>query len=176
MAQTMTDQMFNFFQERADLGGPVARANNLPVSAMLACASVESRWGQGNIYRKTLNPLSLQKWPHVHYPTTYRILWFETVVQTNPKKTMKAPFVCATDRADAVCQWCEWILHYGNADGPPGNPDPMSRDNKVFTKTIKFLPTGCIGVNSDWGIISTCSIRNAYLFKHHTPTHCIPAQ
>ena len=45
----------------------------------------------------------------------------------------KAPFNCATDTADAVRQWCEWILHYGSADGPPGNQDPKIKvaDNKA---------------------------------------------
>lgn len=131
MALTMTSEIFRFLQEWAEIGGPVARKHKLPVSAMLACASVESNWGKGSIYKETLNPFSLQKWPHVTYPKTYRTAWRDTVIQTNPRKTAKAPFNCATDRADAVRQWCEWILYYGEAEGPPGNQDPKAPRVKI---------------------------------------------
>jgi hypothetical protein len=120
----ITPEMQSFIDEWADLGGPVARENDLPVSAMLACASIESGWGKGPIYLATLNPFSLQKWPHVVYPKTHQTFWRETIVQTNPVRKARAPFNCATSHADAVRQWCEWILHWGEADGPPGNQDP----------------------------------------------------
>jgi hypothetical protein len=115
--------MSNFLQEWAELGGNVARQHGLPVSAMLACASVESNWGQGAIFRATLNPFSLQKWPHIKYPVTHQTYWRSTVVQTEPVKRLLAPFNCATTRSDAVRQWCEWILHYGDSDGPPQDQD-----------------------------------------------------
>jgi hypothetical protein len=111
--------MSNFLDEWAEYGGPVARKHGLPASAMLACASVESNWGQGAIFRACLNPFSLQKWPHIKYPVTHHTYWSSTVVQTNPVKRLLAPFNSATSQADAVRQWCEWILHYGEADGPP---------------------------------------------------------
>ena len=111
--------MRDFLDEWASLGGDVARRHKLPVSAMLACASIESNWGKGSIFLATLNPFSLQKWPHIKYPITHNTYWSWTVVQTSPKISKKAPFNCATSRADAVRQWCEWILHYGEADGPP---------------------------------------------------------
>jgi hypothetical protein len=132
MALNMTENMFRFLQEWADAGAPVVRKHRLPVSAMLACASVESAWGTGAIYRETLNPFSLQKWPHVPHPATCRTAWRDTVIQTTPDVvTRKAPFSCATDRADAVRQWCEWILYYGEADGPPGNQDPKSKTSRI---------------------------------------------
>lgn len=132
MAQA-TAEMSNFLEEWAELGGPVARANDLPVSAMLACASVESNWGKGAIFRATLNPFSLQKWPHIKYPVTHMTHWSRTQVQTNPVKILSAPFNCATSQADAVRQWCEWILHYGAADGPP-------QDQNAKTRQISHSP------------------------------------
>jgi hypothetical protein len=123
----ITLQMSNFLDEWASLGGDIAQRNGLPVSAMLACASVESDWGKGSIFKATLNPFSLQKWPHIKYPITPSTYWGWTVVQTQPKLSKKAPFNCATSRADAVRQWCEWILHYGDADGPPQDQDSKVR-------------------------------------------------
>jgi hypothetical protein len=118
---TPTQQMSDFLDEWAEFGAPVVASYGLPLSAMLACASVESAWGQGKIYLRTLCPFSLQKWPAITYPRTHKIEWITTVIQTSPKKTASAPFICSTDRADAVQQWCDWITHYGAADGPPGN-------------------------------------------------------
>ena len=113
----------DFLQELATEGGPVAKKAGLPVSAMLACGAVESGWGRGKIYRETGSLFSLQKWPKVLFPTTARTLWRTTIIQTHPEKTALAPFNTATGHADAVRQWCEWIQHYGAADGPPGNPE-----------------------------------------------------
>lgn len=114
-----------FLQKVFDACAPVLRARDtpyrLPVSAMLACAAVESGWGNGPIYRETGNLFSLQKWPWAQYPITAHTLWRNTVIQNNPIKIARAPFNTATDMADAGRQWCEWIEHYGQADGPPGN-------------------------------------------------------
>jgi len=117
-----------FLQKVAAACGPAVRQNGLPVSAMLACAAVESGWGTGTIYKETGNLFSMQKWPWVKYPTTARTLWRDTVIQTEPvRKTAKAPFNTAIDLADAGRQWCEWIASYGDADGPPGNIDPKAK-------------------------------------------------
>ena len=111
-----------FLQKVAAACAPIVRKNKLPVSSMLACAALESGWGTGKIYLETNNLFSMQKWPWVPYPITTRTLWRVTQIQTVPTiKTAKAPFNTATDLADAGRQWCEWILHYGAADGPPGN-------------------------------------------------------
>ena len=99
---------------------------------MLACASLESNWGQGAIYKATLNPFSLRKWPRTPFPHTHKTYWADTVIAEGPPKVVKkAPFNCATSRSDAVLQWCEWILHYGNADGPGSlePPGAAPRDN-----------------------------------------------
>lgn len=112
-----------FFQKVAGACGPVVKQNGLPVSAMLACAAVESGWGRGPIFRQTNNLFSMQKWPWVPFPATARTLWLTTVIQTSPVKTARAPFNTTVDLADAGRQWCEWILHYGAPDGPPGNVD-----------------------------------------------------
>jgi peptidoglycan hydrolase-like protein with peptidoglycan-binding domain len=121
-----------FLQQVAAACAATVRAAGLPVSAMLACAAVESGWGNGAIYRETGNLFSLQKWPWVVYPMTARTLWRDTVIQTIPRKTAKAPFNTATDLADAGRQWCEWIANYGGVHGPPGSIDrnrPQRADN-----------------------------------------------
>ena len=112
-----------FLQKLAGEGGPLGKQAGLPVSAMLACAAVESGWGTGKIYRETKNLFSLQKWPKVLFPTTALTLWRPTIIQNDPVKMATAPFNTATSYADAVRQWCEWIEHYGAADGPPGNQE-----------------------------------------------------
>jgi peptidoglycan hydrolase-like protein with peptidoglycan-binding domain len=121
-----------FLQKVAAACGPTARAAGLPVSGMLACAAVESGWGTGAIYRETNNLFSLQKWPWVLYPRTERTAWRDTVIQTNPRKTAKAPFNTARDLQDAARQWCEWIQYYGTMQGPPGSVNknqPQKADN-----------------------------------------------
>jgi hypothetical protein len=117
----------NFLTEWAELGGPVARRQGFPVSAMLAHAAVESGWGTGNIFRQSLNPFNLQKWPHIKYPTTHQTFWSNTVVRKADQKVLKSPFNCATSQADAVRQWCEWLTHYGEADGPPQDGNAAAR-------------------------------------------------
>lgn len=119
-----------FLQSVVAACGPMVRAAGLPVSAMLACAAVESGWGTGAIYRETGNLFSLQKWPWVLYPRTGRTLWRDTVIQTIPRKTAKAPFNTARDLQDAGSQWCEWIKYYGTTMGPPGSMD-QNRPQKV---------------------------------------------
>jgi hypothetical protein len=109
-----------FIRCLAEDGGKTAKANNLPVGAMLACACQESMFGTSKIYQKTGNPFNLQKWPHIKWPVTSDIFWSETKISEDPPKFLRAPFNCATSLGDAVRQWCEWILHYGDADGPPG--------------------------------------------------------
>ena len=113
----------DFLQKVASDCGPLVRAKGLPVSSMVACAAVESGWGTGPIFKQTRNLFSMQKWPWVQYPTTAQTMWMTTVIATNPVKTARAPFNTALDFADAGRQWCEWVLHYGEADGPPGNID-----------------------------------------------------
>ena len=119
-----------FLQAVAAACGPATREAGLPVSAMLACAAAESGWGTGPIYRETGNLFSLQKWPWVTYPRTDGTMWRETVIQTAPRKTAKAPFNTARDMQDAGRQWCEWIAYYGSVQGPPGSAD-KNRPQKV---------------------------------------------
>lgn len=138
----MTPAWAAWIDDLAKRGGPVARDQDLPVAAMLACGSVESAWGTSSIYKATNNPFNLQKWPRTLFPHTHKTHWNETVVETGPpKKVLKAPFNCATDPADAVLQWCEWIVHYGRADGPgalepPGAPP---RDNPAAIRRKEQL-------------------------------------
>jgi len=117
-------QVAAFIDEWASKGADVARKNSLPVSAMLACACTESGFGMGAIFKKTKNPFNLQKWPHIPYPRAGTNQPSDTVVETKTGRQKIAPFNYATDVPDAVRQWCEWILHYGEADGPPQDENP----------------------------------------------------
>jgi hypothetical protein len=113
----------------AGAGGPVAKQYDLPVGAMLACASVECNWGASALYKATGNPFNLQKFPKVQFPHTHNTYWSSTEVAEGPPPVFKnAPFNCAVDLADAVLQWCEWILHYGLADGPGALGNPQARN------------------------------------------------
>lgn len=114
-----------FLQAVASECGPVIREavvwnKKLPVSAMMACAALESGWGGGRIFKDTGNLFSMQKWPWVPFPKG-ETLWRPTVIQESPKKTANAPFNVAKNLADSARQWCEWIAYYGEAEGPPGN-------------------------------------------------------
>jgi hypothetical protein len=110
-------------------GGPVAKQYDLPIGAMLACASVECAWGTSKIYKATGNPFNLQKFPKVPFPHTHRIHWSDTIIAEGPPPVVRqAPFNCALNTADAVLQWCEWILHYGMADGPGALGNPLARN------------------------------------------------
>jgi hypothetical protein len=146
-AHTHTGSREEFLQNVARECGPLIKQSGLPVSSMLACAAVESGWGNGPIYRETNNLFSLQKWPWVQYPTTERTLWRPTIIQTSPVKTALAPFNTALDLADAGRQWCEWILHYGAADGPPGSPN--QRAPKVANAWAIGRRTQLLGMTSD---------------------------
>jgi len=126
MATPTADQT-NFLDEWAELGGPIAKQHDLPVSAMLALASVESNWGKGDIFAATLNPFNLQKWEHIPYPITHMVIWRWTVIDNVTRERKKAPFNCAMSCADAVRQWCEWLFHYGEADGPPQDGPTKTR-------------------------------------------------
>jgi peptidoglycan hydrolase-like protein with peptidoglycan-binding domain len=117
----------DFLKKVATECGPIVKENGLPVSSMVACAAVESGWGTGKIFKDTGNLFSMQKWPWVQFPATPKTLWRTTVIQTNPRKTAMAPFNTAIDYADAGRQWCEWVLHYGASDGPPGNINQKAR-------------------------------------------------
>jgi hypothetical protein len=119
--------------------GRVARDQDLPVGSMLACASVESGWGTGNIYKGTGNPFNLQKWPRIRFPHTHKTYWHRTkIAEGPPPKFAYAPFNCATDPADAVLQWCEWIVHWGRADGPgrlePPNGSPQDNPPAIANR------------------------------------------
>jgi hypothetical protein len=122
----LTDEQEAFLQKLASGGAAEARRNNLPVSAMLACACQETSFGTHGVFLQTNNPFHLQKWPWVLYPTSAGSLRIRTNVAPPgvPEVWRVTFFNTAPDLPDAVRQWCEWILHYGEADGPPGNENP----------------------------------------------------
>jgi len=122
----LSEAMELFLEEWYTAGISVVRKYDLPVEAMLACAAEESGWGKGPIFQQTLNPFNLQKWPHLLIPKTHKTYWRETIINTTTREKKKSPFNCAYSSEDAVRQWCEWILNYGNANSAPGNQDPKA--------------------------------------------------
>ena len=53
----LTDRQEAFLQKLASGGAAEARRNNLPVSAMLACACQETSFGTHGVFLQTNNPL-----------------------------------------------------------------------------------------------------------------------
>ena len=66
------------------------------------------------------------------------------------------------DREDAVRQWCEWILYYGEADGPPGNQNPKAarQANKAaIERACNYWGCGIILRNSPGIYIGLVLVR-----------------
>jgi flagellum-specific peptidoglycan hydrolase FlgJ len=57
----VTDPKHRFLFKLNEEGGKVARDNNLPVPAMLACAAAESGWGGSDIFQATGCHFNLQR-------------------------------------------------------------------------------------------------------------------
>jgi hypothetical protein len=118
--ESSTGLSLDFVESLIQSGGPVAKANDLPAAAMVACGIAESARGTSPIYRTTRCPFNLQKPPHytwVHAGT----ITLRTGTKTDKKsgrilQEMYAPFCVALGRtqeqwlADATRIWCEWVL------------------------------------------------------------------
>ena len=154
------EQREAFIKEWNGGGAGVARSNNLPVSAMLACACFESGYGnpidrktgKASIFSATGNPFNLQKWPAITYPKTEKIIWRDTEVKSASGQVLRAPFNCAKSVPDAVRQWCERILHYGEVDGPPQTQfknqaclHPESVDARKKLLALRYSPAEFAG-------------------------------
>lgn len=108
----LTAEKIEFIRQLFKEGGPVARKENFPVSAMLACACAESGYGTSSIYKKTGNPFNLQKPDSWAYPKC-TTLTNKTENKLN-EKAKPAPFCTASSLAEATRQWCEWIRYFPN--------------------------------------------------------------
>lgn len=119
MATITTSEQYLFIDNLIRNGGPIAKNNNLPVAAMVACAIEESGYGTSSIYRETGCPFNLQK-PSSYTWVNCRTITKRTCVETDDrgkcKKWVTAPFCKASGNdegeklADAARIWCEWIL------------------------------------------------------------------
>lgn len=109
----LTTEKKEFIRKLFKEGGPVARKEGFPVSAMLACACAESGYGTSSIYKKTGNPFNLQKPAHFAYPKCVTLT--NKTVNKDNENAKPAPFCTASSLAEATRQWCEWIRFFPNA-------------------------------------------------------------
>lgn len=100
----------------------MAKANDLPPAAMVACAIGESG-GSSAIYKTTHCPFNLQKPAHftwVHCNTVLIRTHTKTDSSGRSGQPMYAPFCTARGvteaewLADATRIWCEWVLGWPN--------------------------------------------------------------
>ncbi len=110
----LTPEKMQFLDDLADQGREALGV--LPLSAMLACAGVESLYGTSLIYQHTHNPFNLQKPDEQAYPICQTIPQC-TFSTGNEAHCGKAPFCTATSLTDAVRQWREWIENSANIPG-----------------------------------------------------------
>jgi hypothetical protein len=90
---------------------PVALANLLPPSALLACACAESGYGTSKIFGKTGCPFNLQKPDHYTW-IKCDVIKLETIGSNADKKTVWVNFCKTKSLAEAAQVWCDWIKHW----------------------------------------------------------------
>jgi hypothetical protein len=90
---------------------PVALANLLPPSALLACACAESGFGTSKIFQKTGCPFNLQKPDHYTW-IKCDVIKLETIGSSVDKKTVWVNFCKTKTLAEAAQVWCDWILNW----------------------------------------------------------------
>lgn len=100
----------DFIVDMAKAGKAKAKEFGYPLSAMIACACGESRFGMSDIYKRTGCPFNLQKPADWAYP---KCEVEQHGTENKPgEKAKPAPFCKAKDLGDAARLWCEWIAHY----------------------------------------------------------------
>ena len=138
-----------FIDALIDSGGPVAKANDLPVAAMVACAVGESG-GTSDIYNMTHCPFNMQRPDHyvwVHCQTKLIRTSTKTDSLGRNQQPKYAPFCVAqgSDQsvwlADAVRIWCEWVLGWPN---PPARAQLLAvRHNpEAFARSLPLVGFG----------------------------------
>ena len=127
--QQTTSEQYLFMDTLIVFGGPVAKTNDLPTSAMVACGIVESGYGRitkddgtETIYKRTGCPFNLQRpsWYAWVKCNTISIRTCTATKVTDGKRECIewkiAPFCVASGNdegerlADSARLWCEWIL------------------------------------------------------------------
>lgn len=125
------EQRDAFIEAMITHAAPVARDQDLPAAALVACGAIESGYGTSAIYRKTHCPYNLQK--PAHYTWVHcRVTWLPTLSKMDEhgqqSGQVRAPFCTAEGEteearlADAARIWCEWVL---------GWPQPGTRSEML---------------------------------------------
>ena len=109
MALTADQQAFML--KMATEGVPVALANLLPPSAMMACACAESGFGTAPIFKKTNCPFNLQKPDHYKW-IKCDVIKLETIGSNVDNKKVWVNFCKTKTLAEAAQVWCDWILNW----------------------------------------------------------------
>jgi len=150
-----------------------ARANNLPLAAMIACAVVESGYGTSKIYNATGVPFNLQKpssYSHVHCDT----VTFRTCVKTDAAGKCigwaYASFCYAAGEhefawlRDAARIWCEWVLGWPNVTN---RNNVLSWRNRPtdFARYLPFLGFGEFSKRTQNGESFVQALRKHALFE-----------
>jgi hypothetical protein len=145
-----TGLVLEFVDALIEAGGPVAKANDLPAAAMVACGIAESARGESRIYRTTRCPFNLQKPSHyswVHCGTITLKTGTKTDAAGRVVETMYAPFCVAVGHtqeewlADATRIWCEWVLGWPNLGAR--NQLLASRHNpEAFARSLPLVGFG----------------------------------
>ena len=100
----------DFIKSMNVAGTDWAKRYRYPLSAMIACACVESGFGTSGIYKQTCCPFNLQKPSSWLYPQcTVRLI---KTVNKPGEEARFTTFRVADDLYDSARLWCEWISHW----------------------------------------------------------------
>lgn len=134
-----------FIENLATAGRAAAKQFDLPLSAMIACACGESRFGMSKIFKTVTNcPFNIQKPADWDFPKC-EVVTSETKNKPSDTKNKPAPFCKAKNLADAARIWCEWIVHYSEVGGKPLRESArtqlltMRRDPKAFASNLHLV-------------------------------------
>jgi len=138
--KNLTQEQQNFIEDLTVAGKEVARQYGYPLSAMIACACVESKFGLSEIYKTTKSPFNLQKPqgdPSKHEKKWYwpkcDIVLLPTISKHGQTNAAPAPFCKAKDLKDAARLFCEWIDHYpGDGETPQECSDPTQKQRAAL--------------------------------------------
>ena len=125
-----------FLRDLAREGKPVAAEFGFPLSAILACAAAESRFGMSDIYKTTKCPFNLQKpegWVHPECKTQDL-----PTVNKEGAKAQPAPFCVANNLGHATRLFCEWVKYYP-ADKMTNPVAGMKGNPKLFAEKLYLV-------------------------------------
>jgi len=137
---TLTADQQTFVRQMVVEGVPVALANMLPPSALLACACAESGFGTSAIFRKTGCPFNLQKPDHYTW-IKCGVIKLPTIGSDADKKVVWVNFCKTKTLAEAAQVWCDWITNW------PYKPNrerilKQRLNGDGFTRTLPWVGFG----------------------------------